>query len=120
MDPLLFCFYINDLHLHLRDPNIFRNLYANDLQIYVQIPLDHVMERIASLSAAAQRVSARAKEKCLRLNASKTGAITLIFGINHAAKNVKSVNLPSTALGNGKITPYDGECVVLKSTSSWR
>ena len=67
LGPLLFRLYINDLHLHLRDPNVFRILYANDLQIYVPIPLDRVMEGIASLSAASQRVSAWARENCLRL-----------------------------------------------------
>ena len=101
--PPFFCLYINDLHLHLRDPNVFCNLYADDLQIYIQIPLDRVMEGIVSLYAAAQRVSAWASKNCLRLNASKTRGI--IFGTNHAVKNIKSMNLPGIALGNGEITP---------------
>ena len=52
LGPLRFCFYVNDLHLHLRDPNVFRILYADDLQIYVYISLNRVMEEITSLFAA--------------------------------------------------------------------
>ena len=33
LGPFLFCLYINDLNLHLRDPNVFRIVYAYDLQI---------------------------------------------------------------------------------------
>ena len=78
MDLLLFSLYVNDLHIYLRDPNVFRILYADGLQIYVQIPFDRVMEEIASLPAAAQRVSAWAKENCLRLNV--FGYSATVFG----------------------------------------
>ena len=97
-------------------------MYADDLQIYVQIPLDLVMEGIASLFATAQCVSTWARENRLRLNASKTRAI--IFETNHAVKNIKSMNLPGIALGNGEMTPFIDEVVslglVLESTLSWR
>ena len=80
------------------------------------------MEGIDSLSAAAQHVSAWARKNCLRLNAFKTRAI--IFGTNLAVKNMKSMNLPDMALGNGEITPFVDEFVslgvVLESTLSWR
>ena len=98
MGPLLFCLHINDLHLYLRDLNVFRILYAEDLQITVRIALDRDMKGNALYSAEAQRVSAWARENCLRLKASKT--IAIIFGTNHAVKNIKSMNLPGIEIGN--------------------
>ena len=57
LGPLLFCLYINDLQNHLEGLEVLRILYADDLQIYVQVPYDKISEGIASLSSAAQRVS---------------------------------------------------------------
>ena len=73
------------------------------------------MEEIVSVSAAAQRVSAWARENGLRLNASKTRAI--IFGANYAIKNIKSMNLPGIELENGEINPFVNEVVSLGA--SW-
>ena len=56
LGPLLFCLYINDGQ-HLFDNNdISHILYADELQIYVQVPFNQLEEGINQLSAAVQAV----------------------------------------------------------------
>ena len=47
LGPLLFCLYINNLKDLSINPGIFRLLYADDLQIYLQVPLDQLHEGLA-------------------------------------------------------------------------
>ena len=47
-------------------------LYANDLQIYLQVPLDQLHEGLAIITFAAAQICSWAETNCLRLNASKT------------------------------------------------
>ena len=49
LGPLLFCLYINDLQHHLNIQGVRYILYVDDLQIYVQIPADKILEGIARL-----------------------------------------------------------------------
>ena len=49
LGPLLFCIYMNDIKSHLDDTTL-RILYADDLQIYIQVPSSHIQEGISLLS----------------------------------------------------------------------
>ena len=97
-------------------------MYADDLQIYVQVPYDKISEGIASLSSAAQRVSTWANNNQLKLNEDKTKSI--IFGPAQTIKNVKNINLHGIPLVNGEFTPFVDELVslgiVLDNKLSWR
>lgn len=39
LGPLLFCLYMNNLYYHLGNGTVFRLLYVDNFQIYVQVPL---------------------------------------------------------------------------------
>ena len=57
LGPLLFCIYMNDLKDYLTNNRIFRLLYADDLQIYVQIPFSEIAHGIFHLSQSAKIVA---------------------------------------------------------------
>ena len=57
LGPLLFCIYINDLKQHLHVEGLRYILYAGDLQIYLQVPADQVVEGIERISLAAREVA---------------------------------------------------------------
>ena len=69
LNPLLFSIYINDLQRQLNLKGIMYILYAGDLQVYLTIPPDQILEGIARLSFAALKVSEWALGASLRLNA---------------------------------------------------
>ena len=71
------------------NPGIFRLLYADDLQIYLQVPLDQLYENLAIITLAAAQICSWAETNCLRLHAGKTKAI--IFGSSHTVKRVKDL-----------------------------
>ena len=121
LGPLLLCLYSNDVKHLLNIAGVYRLSYADDLQIYIQVPFDCLQEGLDALTAAAERVSAWAETNGLRLNASKTKAI--IFGSKHAVKQVKALNLPGISMG-GEVIPFSDEVlslgVVLQNTLSWK
>ena len=121
LGPLLFCLYINDLKHLLNLPNILRLLYADDLQIYIQVPQDQLKVGLDAITQAVAQVTAWASANCLRLNAGKTKAI--IFGTTHTVKQVKAMNLEGISLG-GEVIPFSDEVVslgvVLQNTLSWK
>ena len=75
LGPLLFSIYIS----HLNSEGVRYILYADDLQVYLTVPLDQILEGIARLSFAARKVSEWAAGASLRLNAAKTKAILYIY-----------------------------------------
>ena len=52
LGPLLFCLYVNDLKDKLDVVIIFNIFYADDLQNYVQVPIDRVCEGLFQLTNA--------------------------------------------------------------------
>ena len=76
--PILFWISMNNLKDNLRDNGTFRLLYADDLQIYVQVPINEIDYGIFRFSESAKRVSEWAQFNCLSLNTKKTQAI--VFG----------------------------------------
>ena len=56
LGPLLFCIFVNDIQVQLGE-NTGRILYADDLQIYLQVPADQFAQGIARLSDLAKRVA---------------------------------------------------------------
>ena len=60
LGPLLICLYINDVKTHLPD-NTLHLLYADDLQVYLQVSPEDVPTAIETLSLISRRVSAWAE-----------------------------------------------------------
>ena len=75
LGPLLFSLYINDVQQLFDGESVGHILYADDLQVYVQVPCDSIEEGIAKLSIVARKVSDWAIRSGLHLNPSKTQAI---------------------------------------------
>ena len=57
LGPLLFSIYINGLQSHLNLEGVRYILYADDLQVYLTVPPDQILEGIARLSFVARKVS---------------------------------------------------------------
>lgn len=49
LGPLLFCLYMNDISKHL-GPGVFHLLYADDLQVYIQVPPDSISDGVKTLA----------------------------------------------------------------------
>ena len=123
LGPLLFCIYMNDLQDHLSETDVSRLLYADDLQIYVQVPSHEIKQGIAILSCYAKRVATWAETNCLALNTKKTQAI--VFGSPNTVKLFKDLNIPSIEVNSsGHTVPFVDEVislgVSLDSTLSWK
>ena len=122
LGPLLFCLYVNDLQQHLSGEGIFRIVYADDIQIYIQVSLDNLLEGIANLSCIAERVASWAEQNKLRLNSSKTTAIA--FGSQHAMSIFNLLNHPGVTLPNGEVISFVDKVkslgVMLDNTLSWK
>ena len=57
LEPLLFCLFINDIQHLFTNSKIGHLLYADDLQIYTQVPYEEMDDGVALLSATAVAVS---------------------------------------------------------------
>ena len=122
LGPLLFCLYINDLKDLLGGKDVLRLLYADDLQIYVQIPAHQIEQGINLLSEASRIVAAWAKLNFLTLNAKKTKAI--VFGTSHTVKLFRDLQIQKITINDdGDQTDFVDEVVslgvTLDSTLSW-
>ena len=104
LGPLLFCIYMNDIQDHLSENNIFRLLYADDFQIYIQIPVHKIEQGILYLSEIAKKVSTWAVINLLALNIKKTQAI--IFGSSSTIKYFKALNISHIDVNNKKVTGF--------------
>ena len=122
LGPLLFCIYMNDLRLHL-DDRVLRLPYADDLQIYVQVPVDQIQKVIALLTDAAHKVSTWAELNIPSLNFKKTKAIA--FGTSHIIRKFKNLGiLDNVVNGKGDTVLFVDEVlslgVILDDTLSWK
>ena len=54
--PLLFRLYINHLKDLSINPGIFRRLYADDLHIYLMVPVDQFHDGLAIITLAATQI----------------------------------------------------------------
>ena len=108
---------------HLFDGyNIQHVLYADDLQIYIQVPRQLIEEGILSLSLIAKKVSEWSRHSGLRLNPSKTQAI--YFAPKHLVTKIENMELRGIELESGITVPFS-ECVlslgmVLHRSLSWK
>ena len=75
-----------------------RFLYADHLQIYVQVPAHAIALGVHLLSEAAKKVATWAQLNSLTLNASKTKAI--VFGTAYTIRLFKSLEIPSLTINN--------------------
>ena len=103
MGPLLFCLYINEVKTHL-NPNISHLVYADDLQIYVQVSPENVSEAITTLSLAAGNVSDWAHNISLKLNPDKTKAI--YFGSTYFVDKLDKQNYPGVPMSKDNLVPF--------------
>lgn len=122
LELLLFCSYINDLRDVLTPLGVQHILYADDLQVYLQIPYSRLDEGLQVLRRAAGAILAWADGAALKLNAAKTQAI--IFGSRRSVSDF--FNRPQTCieLDDDVHVPFvNSVCnlgVVLDSQLSWK
>ena len=123
LGPLLFCLYINDVQDLFQNDNIRHILYADDLQVYTQVPYDELETGAAQLSAAAEAVSGWAAASGLRINPSKTQAI-FFAPTSTIVNRLINLDLPRVSLGHGAIIPFAEIVlslgVVLDRMLSWK
>ena len=121
LGPLLFSLYINDVQQLFDGESVGHILYADDLQVYIQVPRDLIEEGIAKLAIVARKVSDWAIRSGLRLNASKTQAI--YFATPYSANLIEKMGLPGIELEQGVIVPFsETVCilgVILDRSLSW-
>ena len=101
LGPLLFCLYINDLG----GEGIFRIVYADDIQVYIRVLIDNLLDGIAFLSHIARRVALCAEQNQLRLISSKTTAIA--FGSPHAMGIFERLNHQGVTLPSGEVIIFE-------------
>ena len=122
LGPLLFCLYINDVQSLFVDRGIGHVLYADDLQIYLQVPSNQFEEGTDKLAIAAKDVSEWAARSGLRLNPSKTQAI--FFAPPHTASIIENKGFSGVQLGPGSTIPFSETVlslgVVLERSLSWK
>ena len=120
LGPLLFCLYVNDIKENLSSGS-FRLLYADDLQIYIQVPPECVNEAIETLSLEARKISTWANKVSLRLNPDKTKAI--YFGSSTFIDRLDKLNLPGVNVSEGVVVPFVNEVkslgIILDNKLSW-
>ena len=97
LGPLLFCIYMNDIRDFL-DASTFRLLYADDLQIYIQVPASQIQQGILKLSESAKAIAVWAESNRLRLNTSKTQAI--IFGSPNTVQLFEELQIDKIIVNN--------------------
>ena len=123
LGPLLFCLYINDIRDVLDSRCINHILYADDLQVYVQVPKDCLDVGIQTLHQMTRAVSKWAVGASLKLNKLKTKAIA--FGGNRFINDFYSrVASRTIDLGDGACIPFSDAVtslgVVLDPKLSWK
>ena len=123
LGPLLFCLYIIDVQSLFVANSIGHLLYADDLQMYVQVPRDQFEEGVARLSNAAKDVSEWAVRSGLCLNPNKTQAI-FFFYPERTANITNKKGLSGIQLGPSTTIPFSETVlslgVVLDRTLSWK
>ena len=88
--------------------------YADDLQIYLHITKDKILEGMAQLSDAARIVTEWAEISGLHLNAGKTKAI--LIGSRKGMNYVDLLGLQGIGLRSGGLVPFSSEAVSLDVT----
>ena len=102
--PLLFCLYINDVQSLFVDRGIGHVLYADDLQIYLQVPSNQFEDGTDKLAIAAKDVSEWAVRSGLRLNPSKVQ--TIFFAPAHTTSIIENKGFSGVRLGPGSTIPF--------------
>lgn len=122
LGPLLFFLYVNDLQHILTGHDVRHIFYADDLQIYLHVHKDELMEGIGRLSGVAKLVAKWAAGSGLRLNAGKTKAI--ILGSRRNVNTIDEMGLPGIEVESGVCVPFSDEVVslgvTLDSKLTWR
>ena len=91
LGPLLFCLYINDIKSHL-PTTVQHLLYADDLQVYCQVPPEKMLDTLNTLTITASNISYLADSVSLRLKHEKAQAI--YFGSSIFVDRLNSLKHP--------------------------
>ena len=110
LGPLLLYLYMNDIKDHVGH-NVFHLLSADDLQVYIQLSPECILEGISRLNTVANNVSRWTKMVSLQLNPAKTRAI--YFGSSVFIDHLDKLKLPGIDMGVGIIVPFVQEVKVL-------
>ena len=99
-----------------------RMLYADDLQIYLQVPSYHIKNGVNLLFESVRKVATWAVSNHLMMNSKKTKAIG--FGSSYTIKTFKNLNIPDICINNnGDLVPFVNEItslgVIFDETLSW-
>lgn len=117
LSPLLFATFINSISNKLTSSY---HLYADDLQIYSQAPLQQLHECIEYINNDLRHIAEWSKAFGLTVNPVKTQVI--VIGSSRMISKVDWVNLPK-AVFNGVTLPYSKEVknlgVIIDQTLSW-
>ena len=120
LGPLLFCLCMNDIKSQF-DQNTFYLLYVNDLQVYIQVSPECVLEEIKKINMITRSVSQWVNKVSLLLNPDKTKVI--YFGSGIFVDRLNKLQLPGVDMGNGIILPFVQEVknlgVILDCRLSW-
>ena len=81
LGPLLFCFFINDLPLHLSGENVMCDIFADDTTIHT--PDKDITVVSKRLQQSLQEVSSWCNTNCMVLNPSKTECMTITTRQKH-------------------------------------
>lgn len=112
--PLLFNLYINDLKAILDPQRIQYIFYTDDLQIYLQVSKDKILEDRARISDAAWLATEWARGAYLQFYAGTTQAIILGSKIN--LNNLNIPDSPKAKLEGGDLVPFTNTVVSLGVT----
>ena len=112
LGSLLLCTYVNDLRAILDGRIIQHIFYAADLQIYLHITKDIILEGISRLSDAPQMVSEWSGNSGMRLHTGKTQAI--VFDSRKYVININLLGLPGIGMPNGVFISFSSEIITLE------
>lgn len=117
LSPLLFAVFINSITSLITSSY---HLYADDLQIYSQAPLDRLGEAVVTVNADLRCIERWSKSYGLTVNPSKTQAI--IIGSSRLISRIDRASIPKIMFG-GISVPFSTEVknlgIIFDSCLSW-
>lgn len=118
LSPLLFAVFINSISFFLTSSY---HLYADDLQIYSQAPLDHLADAVDEVNGDLLRIANWSRSHGLTINPIKTQVI--IVGSSRLVSKIDFTTLPEIVFG-GICVPYSTQVknlgIIMDNCMSWQ